>query len=128
MRQPQAARSHFKRFLGISLGGGRGKNTAIARLEPGKTANSVVLAEARAKRGHRGGGALGIQTAKDVIPFRDDVLLDYLHEWVDDETVVAIDAPLTFPPCLRCQLDCPGMDACTVRSVAWMRAHGSHWR
>ncbi|MGB1700271.1 MAG: hypothetical protein ACPHRO_09975, partial [Nannocystaceae bacterium] len=34
------------------------------------------------------------------------------------------DAPLTLPPCMRCQLHCPGSEVCEVPVVAWMRRHG----
>jgi len=111
----------FHRFIGISLGGGRGKTTAVARLEPGREPGSLVLAEARARRGHRGGGDVSVE--RDTIAFRDEVLVSYLDEWVDERTVVAIDAPLTLPPCVRCQLACPGVEACSVPAVAWMRRH-----
>lgn len=115
------ARARLRRFIGVSLGGGRGKTTAVARMQLGEAdgESELVVAEARVKGGHRGGG--GDATLRG--PFRDGPLIEYLHRWVDEDTVVAMDAPLTLPPCVRCQLACPGVDACTVPSVAWMRAH-----
>jgi predicted nuclease with RNAse H fold len=53
------------------------------------------------------------------------VLLSYLDRWVDEHTVVAVDAPLTLPPCVPCQLACPGIDRCTVPAVAWMRENAA---
>src|SRR5690606_24497942 len=53
--------------------------------------------------------------------FRDDVVVEYLDRWVDDATVVAINAPLSLPPCIQCQLPCPTMARCSVDVVAWMR-------
>jgi predicted nuclease with RNAse H fold len=118
----QPARARFSRFVGISLGGGRGKTTAVARLE--FRDGRLTLAEARTRSGQRGGGEIEEHDSPLEAPFRDDVLLRWFERWVDDATVVAFDAPLTLPPCVRCQLACPGIDACTVPVVAWMRRHG----
>ncbi|MCY1005614.1 UPF0158 family protein [Nannocystis pusilla] len=115
----------FTRFIGVALGGGRGKTTAVARLERVEAegdAPRVRLAEARLRHGHRGSGEEGGEGGGDPL-FRDEVLVAYLQRWVSDDTVVAIDAPLTLPPCIRCPLACPGVQACTVPVVAWMRKH-----
>jgi predicted nuclease with RNAse H fold len=122
------ARAQFRRFVGISLGGGRGKTTAVARLELNRATGQLTLVEARTRWGHRGGGEVEAsdQPTGDLgeAPFRDDVLLRWFERWFDDATVVGFDAPLTLPPCVRCELACPGVDACTVPVVAWMRRHG----
>ncbi len=106
----------FRRFIGVDLGGGRGKNTAIARLELGEGEAGLMVAEATVRQGHRGTGS----HEGDAL-FRDEVLVEYLRRWTDEHTVVALNAPLTLPPCVRCTLPCPGLDACDVPSVAWMR-------
>lgn len=122
---PTAARDRLQHFVGISLGGGRGKTTAVARLEI--RAGQLTLAEARTRFGQRGGGEIESEEGSAAeAPFRDDVLLRWFERWIDDATVVAFDAPLTLPPCVRCQLACPGVDACTVPVVSWMRRHGEH--
>lgn len=105
-----------RRFIGVDLGGGRGKNTAIARLELGDGDAGLTVAEATVRQGHRGTG----NHEGDAL-FRDEVLVEYLRRWTDDDTVVAINAPLTLPPCVRCTLPCPGLKVCDVPSVAWMR-------
>ncbi len=111
----------FARFIGVHLGGGRGKTTAVARLE--RAGSGVRLVEARLRHGHRGSGEdIPAEDAGDPL-FRDEVLLAYLQHYLDDDTVVAINAPLTLPPCIRCTLACPGVPACTVPVVAWMRQH-----
>lgn len=163
-RDAGGARLRLRRFVGISLGGGRGKTTAVARLELGVASNDpppveptdpaealleadavdrssqarahappgrLTLVEARARWGQRGGGevdATPTDGGEDEVrpreaPFRDGVLLSWLDRWVDDETVVGCDAPLTLPPCVRCRLACPGVDACTVPVVQWMQRH-----
>jgi len=120
---PSGARADFGRFIGIDLGGGRGKNTAVARLELGVGPTGrprLAVAEAKVRHGQRGTGASADDPGGDAL-FRDEVLVAYLERWVDDQTVVAIDAPLTLPPCIRCQLPCPTVPHCTVPVVAWMR-------
>lgn len=71
------------------------------------------------RQGHRGTG-----NSDGEALFRDDVLVAYLREWVDESTAIAINAPLTLPPCVRCTLPCPGVSACDVPAVAWMRRWG----
>src|SRR5690606_24264247 len=118
--------STFRRFIGISLGGGRGKNTAVARLEPSGDGGQLVIAEARTREAERGGGELDGESPG--APFRDAELVRWLERWVDDETLVAIDAPLSLPVCVRCQLECPGFERCEVPVVAWMRRWGPQLR
>lgn len=120
-----ASARRFARFIGVALGGGRGKTTAVARLEldAGEgEAPRVRLAEARMRHGHRGSGEASGDEGGDPL-FRDEVLVAYIDRWLDASTAVAIDAPLTLPPCIRCPLPCPGVQACEVPVVAWMRRH-----
>jgi predicted nuclease with RNAse H fold len=121
--------ANLRRFIGVDLGGGRGKNTAVARLEHLEKDGSwrLVLADAKSRHGQRGTGAANEAPEGDAY-FRDEVLVDYIERWTDDATVVAIDAPLTLPPCLRCGLPCPGIAACEVPVVQWMRNHAPKLR
>jgi predicted RNase H-like nuclease len=97
-------RSQFDSFIGVDLGGGKGKNTAVAHLE-------------------RCDGGVEVRdygTGKDA-PWYDDRLIAYLRE--HPRALVAIDAPLTLPTCVRCTLPaCPGSHECTVPTVSWFRA------
>lgn len=116
-------RAEFRRFIGVDLGGGRGKNTAVARLELTRTAQGrprLAVTEAKTRYGQRGTGLGGDEPGGDAL-FRDEVLVDYLERWVDDTTVVAMHAPLTLPPCIRCTLPCPTVERCEVPVVVWMR-------
>lgn len=122
----EGARAEFRRFIGVDLGGGRGKNTAVARLELGVGPTGrprLGVAEAKVRHGQRGTGRSEGEPSGDAL-FRDEALVAWLERWVDDRTVVAIDAPLTLPPCIRCQLPCPTVARCTVPVVAWMRRWG----
>jgi predicted nuclease with RNAse H fold len=98
----------FQHFIGVDLGGGKGKNTAVAHLravdEPGTVKVQVV----------------SYGTGRDA-PFFDDRLIDELRQHPD--ALVAIDAPLSLPACVRCQLPaCPGHAACDEPILRWFRA------
>ena len=96
----------FHHVLGIDLGGGKGKKTALATLRvDGATATVVDIAP-------RPGAA----------PFYDPTLLETIRAY-GDETLLCVDAPLTLPPCLRCEVPvCPGQNACVDAAVVEMRA------
>jgi predicted RNase H-like nuclease len=97
----------FRTFIGVDLGGGKGKNTAVARLELCDGTPSYV--EVR-----------DYGTGTKDSPWYDDRLIAYLRE--HPEAVVAVDAPLTLPTCVRCTLPrCPGAAACEVPVVRWFR-------
>jgi hypothetical protein len=96
----------FQHVLGVDLGGGKGKKTALATLRvDGATATVVDIAP-------RTGAP----------PFYDRTLLETIRAY-GDETLLCIDAPLTLPPCLRCTVPvCPGQESCVDPSVVEMRA------
>jgi hypothetical protein len=103
----------FRTFVGIDLGGARGKTTALARLtvSPRGLDDGVLVEEVSTRHAN-------------ATPWYDDVLLDYLGG-LDNQTVVAIGAPLTFPACMRCTVAvCPGQAACEVPSVVWLNTRG----
>jgi hypothetical protein len=102
----------YSTFIGIDLGGSRGKSTAVARLRWDARTGSTAWVEEVSTR-HRGGD-----------PWCDGALVDYLAS-LGAGVVVAIDAPLTVPACLRCQVaSCPGYRACDVPATVWLRTVG----
>jgi hypothetical protein len=96
----------FVHVLGVDLGGGKGKSTALATLRvDGRTATVVDIAP-----------------RPGAFPFYDAALLETIRQY-GDETLLCIDAPLTLPPCLRCAVPiCPGQEACVDPAVVEMRA------
>jgi hypothetical protein len=96
----------FIHTLGVDLGGGKGKKTALAALfADGEMATVTEIAP-------RSGG----------LPFYDSALIEKIRSFGDD-TLLCVDAPLTLPPCLRCQVPvCPGQDDCVDEAVIEMRA------
>jgi predicted RNase H-like nuclease len=112
----RAVKRPFRTFIGVDLGGGKGKNTAVARLSLAETAG-VSVEEIAARHGKNG----------ESTPFYDRPLLDYLERYAKD-AVLAIDAPLTLTVCLRCREPvCPGMERCVDPTVRWFREVGDEW-
>lgn len=96
----------FRRFIGVDLGGGRGKKTALAVLERSGEGVTVTRLAPRAKEA----------------PLYDKALVAAIRERAEG-AMVCVDAPLTLPPCLRCtEPACPGQEACIDAEVIAMRA------
>lgn len=99
----------FRTFLGVDLGGGKGKNTAVARLELRDGALEVIE----------------VGTTHDGQFWFDEKLIDYLglHS---EGAALAIDAPLTLTACVRCrEAVCPGVSACVDPTIVWFRTVGA---
>ncbi|HEY0194402.1 MAG TPA: DUF429 domain-containing protein [Kofleriaceae bacterium] len=110
----------FTRFIGVDLGGARGKTTAIAEIRAVRAGQNAAQVIEVATRAHRrtpmeaGGQA-----------WTDDTLIERLAAAAGPDTVIAIDAPLTQAACGRCTLAvCPGMEACADPAVIWLRTEG----
>lgn len=100
----------FGMFVGVDLGGGKGKTTAVARLER-RDDGVLEVVEVGTTRGGRD-------------PWYDETLSEYLASYAG-RAVVAVDAPLTLTACVRCREPvCPGLTACTDPTVVWFRTEG----
>jgi len=98
----------FSTFIGVDLGGGRGKTTAVAEVRSGPCGAEVFEVATRAGRS----------------PWMDDTLIGRLAV-ADPTRVIAIDAPLTQTACARCEQPvCPGAEACADPAVVWLRTTG----
>lgn len=103
----------FRTFIGVDLGGGKGKTTAVARLRlcPALESGQAPL--------------VVVEDYGGAQPWYDERLVEYLLRHAGPETVVAIDAPLTLTACVRCAVPvCPGVSACEVPVVRWFRGRG----
>ena len=99
-------RRQFTYTLGVDLGGGKGKKTALATLRADADGATVIEIAPRT-------GAM---------PLYDTALIDAIRSH-DADTLLCVDAPLTLPPCLRCAVPvCPGQDDCVDAAVVEMRA------
>lgn len=98
-------RARFSTFIGVDLGGGKGKKTAVAVLR--RLGDSVQVVR--------------YDTGSDGHPWYDERLVEFLLGAVEG-AVLAIDAPLSLPACVRCREPvCPGMQRCVDPTVVWMR-------
>ncbi len=98
----------FSRFVGVDLGGGRGKTTAVAEIRSAPAGAEVIEVATRSAK----------------LPWTDDTLGARLAA-SDPELVIAIDAPLVQTACARCERPvCPGMEACADPAVVWLRTEG----
>jgi hypothetical protein len=99
-------RGQFIHTLGVDLGGGKGKKTALATLRAERGCATVV----------------DIAPRTGALPLYDSALIEAIRG-SGDGTLLCIDAPLTLPPCLRCEVPvCPGQDNCVDVAVMEMRA------
>lgn len=99
----------FSRFVGVDLGGGRGKTTAVAEIRIAAIGGAEVIE---------------VATRSGKLPWTDETLIGRLAI-PDPQRVVAVDAPLTQTACGRCERQvCPGMDACVDPAVVWLRTEG----
>ncbi len=95
----------FKRFIGIDLGGGRGKKTALAVLDRSK--GGVIVT--------------ALLPRPEEPPLYDAALIAAVRER-GEGAAVCVDAPLTLPPCVRCEVTCcPGQPSCTDAEVVALR-------
>ena len=98
----------FTTFIGVDLGGGKGKNTAVACLERAADGVRVVHVSTRTDDGG---------------PFHDRDLVAYARRRSD--ALLAVDAPLTLSLCVRCGLrTCPSLEQCEDPVARWFREVG----
>lgn len=114
--KPRAPKSRipklpFHRFAGVSLSGGKTDRTAIAVIEYYPQQKRIFLRSLREKV--RGEGEVSADTHLHTI----------LTDVEPDLESVAFDVPLRLPKCLRCELKCPGVEACKVSEIKWMWEH-----
>lgn len=99
-------------YVGIDLGGGRGKTTAMCVLRAANARASVVTVL------HRVAGG----------PLDDAALWSLLQGLTPEESTIAVAAPLTATACERCpRPTCPGQNACPEPAVQWLTRHSSRF-
>lgn len=96
----------FKRFLGLDLGGGKGKKTCLAVLETNGKGVVVTGSFPRSKEA----------------PLYDATLVELLRNYIE-ASLLCVDAPLSLPPCLSCRVPvCPGQENCVDPEFELMRS------
>jgi hypothetical protein len=106
----------MKRFIGVSLGGGKTDKTSVAIVEYYPEHNKIFLAKLFEK----------IKTEDE---FSADLQIhEFLNQYKSEVEYVAFDAPLDYPKCLQCALPCPGYELCTEIEIKWMWNHFNEHR
>jgi len=101
-----------KRLLGLSLGGAKSERTSLTIIDYYVRQQKAFVIDVVTEIGSEED-----QTA-------DQVLIDLIKKSVPDGgiDILAVDAPLTYPPCLpACDKDCHGYEKCKKPEVKWMR-------
>lgn len=106
------------RFLGLSLGGAKSERTCLTVIDYYRKQDKAFVVDIYESIGAGDG-----QTADQVLLALIDEIAHELSER-DESTVkvMAIDAPLSLPPCLTgCESECEGYESCKRSEVRWMR-------
>lgn len=99
-----------ERYLGLSIAGGKTDKTALCSLDYYPKQKKIFLSRLFNKIKSEG------QVSADL------KVCSLVAECTKPK-VLAMDAPLQLPKCLRCTLKCPGYETCTVEEVQWMWKH-----
>lgn len=97
-----------KRYIGVSLGGGKSLRTHIAVLDHYPHEDKLFLSH------------LVRDICEEGLQTSDTVLIDIMKELGEDCRWVGINAPLSPPKCLRCRLVCPGAEDCGEEEIQWL--------
>src|SRR3990167_4715063 len=97
-------------FGGLSLAGGKRRGTSLVLISLDDQNSKLTITDIF--------GNLGPTTTQS----SDQVLLRVINKRGDHPSILGINAPLSLPPCITCQLPwCPGHETCKVNSIEWMR-------
>ncbi len=106
----KGATSEFqiKRYVGLHLGGSKTDRTSLAVLEYYPKHKKLFLS-----RMHH-------QIGPDKERSSDAILHQVLTVSEAPIDLLALDAPLSLPVCMRCELKCPGYENCSEVEIKWM--------
>lgn len=93
----------------MSLGGGKTKKTSLAIVEYFPNQKKIFLKEIHHK----------IMAVDEISA--DAQLHKLIQEVPNPVEIVAFDAPLQLPKCMRCRLKCPGYDDCEEPEMVWLK-------
>lgn len=108
MNKTKTAATRSKSFVGVALAGAKNDKTCLCELQYYPQYQQIAVTQV-----HEGLGPGASESA-------DSRLLPLIQN-ISKLQSVAINASLQMPPCVRCRLKCPGIDACRVEEVKWLR-------
>ncbi len=100
------------KFAGVSLAGGKTSKTAVSVLEYYPRQERLFVRSVYPELG-----------ASHEEESADQGLYKLLMTQEKRLKYVAVDAPLQFPKCVRCDLKCPGYERCKEPEMVWMWRH-----
>ncbi len=98
----------FIRFMGVSLGGGKSDRTVLTILDYYKSHKKLVISRVLDRLSSEGEVSADLK------------LYETLHEYRHHLKQIAFDVPLSLPKCFRCELTCPGYEACDEEEILWL--------
>lgn len=96
------------RFMGLTLGGGKGRKTALCILDYFVEEQRLFLSELHDSFDES--QRLSVDTQ----------LVRLIEKNQKNLKLIAVDAPLKLPKCMRCRLVCPGIERCEEPEIKWM--------
>lgn len=99
------------RFIGISLSGGKNDKACVAILEYFPVHKKIFLTKIFDK----------IKNEEAISA--DLKIVEICEQYKENTISVCMDAPLSLPLCLTCELKCPGYENCIEEHIVWMKSH-----
>ena len=96
------------KFMGVTLGGGKGRKTCVSVLEYFTKEKKLFLSQ------------LHEQIEDNGKQSSDTQIIQIIEKNKKELHGIALDAPLKLPKCLRCRLVCPGHEKCQEPEIKWM--------
>lgn len=101
----------YHRFIGLSLSGGKADKACLAVLEYDSKLKKVYLVKIYEKIKNTPEASADLQ------------IYELIEKHQENLVSLAMDAPLTIPVCMRCQLECPGYETCGEAEIKWFRVN-----
>ncbi|MBI2604603.1 MAG: DUF429 domain-containing protein [Deltaproteobacteria bacterium] len=116
---PARERNEVDRYLGLSLGGAKSDHTCLTVIDHYRRQDKAFVVDVFEGIGPQKSGPQGHRHEITA----DQVILELVGEHQPGIRVLAVDAPLTLPPCLpSCEPSCEGYERCKQPTVRWMRS------
>lgn len=103
----------LKRFIGISIGGGKSDTTCLSVLDYYPQQHKLFLVK------------LYDRIHSDPDETADSKIIELIKKYTKSSPdhhieYIAFDVPYEFPLCVTCQLKCPGYESCKEPHIQWM--------
>lgn len=100
--------SKVVRFLGLSLGGGKTDRVSLAVIDYYPSQKKIFLSKIFDK----------IKSSENISA--DAIIIDLIQQYRHEALSLSIDCPTAPPPCLLCELKCPGFEDCDQEHIRWL--------